>query len=426
MISISHKNLTLILLAACLTPLLPLQAFGQYNEEERKIIEKRFDEEISREVKQLVQDIRDTFISVAPSKIRTTVNRSRNLYELDLAEKEWKAGNKKARDVVEAALPLLKDLVLEIADKKALSSANVGIKILVAIASTSGTIKRVQRLLKAKHETLEEIDSNIREQRKAEQERIARGFDEYVARAEREYKLWTQRMIKEYGLSYREVIRRINREALEKEVEAASRVVEGLTIVSPEQGIYGLEKISGINPDFIESLLRCQKADQTFFQLRRDYRAPPEGSSDNPAARRVHAALDDVFACNKYKDGSYIPAFGASRKPIINMAFNPSGEVTVLRNDGTRTRLGNSVSKKTSSGARAFLSNHPDLHKKVLSGDLPPEAKSKPIEVTDGEVQSELQIPRGWVACHCPEVHVGIGIIYKGTRYHPDSHKCPQ
>lgn len=110
---------------------------------------------------------------------------------------------------------------------------------------------------------------------------------------------------------------------------------------------------------------------------------------------------------------------------IRSKSGKPSSQMTVLKSDGSRVPLNSNTSKGKAGGTRAFLSSHPDLHSKVLAGDLPPEAKSKPIEVTDGEVQDESQIPHGWHVCNCPGVHLGLGLLFKGVRYHAWGYTCP-
>lgn len=115
----------------------------------------------------------------------------------------------------------------------------------------------------------------------------------------------------------------------------------------------------------------------------------------------------------------------ATKAATTSETSKPSGRVTVLKSDGSRTELNGSSSKSKSGGAKAFLTDHPDLHNKVLSGNLPPESKSQPIEVTSGTVQNASQIPYGWIVCQCPAVHVGLGAFFQGVQYHPNNYHCP-
>lgn len=66
-------------------------------------------------------------------------------------------------------------------------------------------------------------------------------------------------------------------------------VIKGLTIVDPESAINSLSADPEINPDFLLALKRCQQVDARAFTYRGWY--------------------EDAMACDKYADGSYIPAF---------------------------------------------------------------------------------------------------------------------
>jgi hypothetical protein len=69
-------------------------------------------------------------------------------------------------------------------------------------------------------------------------------------------------------------------------------LLRGASIVDPNEGIWNLSGIPGINPDFIAALERCSQ---------------PDALSGTSAGYQI------AMTCDKYSDGSYIPAFGSSR-----------------------------------------------------------------------------------------------------------------
>lgn len=78
---------------------------------------------------------------------------------------------------------------------------------------------------------------------------------------------------------------------------------------------------------------------------------------------------------------------------------------------------------------REWLAKHPQFLNRVLSNDLPPELKSRPIELSDQEATDRSKIPPGWIECSCPSSHPGLGIfIREGRRirqFHDPNFQCP-
>lgn len=76
-----------------------------------------------------------------------------------------------------------------------------------------------------------------------------------------------------------------------------------------------------------------------------------------------------------------------------------------------------------------WLAKHPELLKRVLENNLPPEAKDKPILISDQQATSLSQIPRGWIECQCPFSHPNLGIFVKDgdviRQFHSPDFKCP-
>jgi hypothetical protein len=86
-------------------------------------------------------------------------------------------------------------------------------------------------------------------------------------------------------------------------------------------------------------------------------------------------------------------------------------------------------SKKGTTGhsaMRNFLALHTHLFDRLLSGQLPPEAQSEPIEMSDERVSSRSQLPSNWVPCQCPDQHAGLGIWIGNTMYHDPAYFCPK
>lgn len=78
--------------------------------------------------------------------------------------------------------------------------------------------------------------------------------------------------------------------------QAAAVVGRRVAIRDPQQSIFDLQSLPGINPDFIAALQRCEQADA---------QAASFGESDQYYYNQM--------TCDKYPDGSYIPAFGPGR-----------------------------------------------------------------------------------------------------------------
>lgn len=76
-----------------------------------------------------------------------------------------------------------------------------------------------------------------------------------------------------------------------------------------------------------------------------------------------------------------------------------------------------------------WLAKHPELLKRVLENNLPPEAKDKPILISDQQATSLSQIPRGWIECQCPFSHPNLGIFVKDgdvvRQFHSPDFRCP-
>jgi len=144
----------------------------------------------------------------------------------------------------------------------------------------------------------------------------------------------------EQHISKQDLMRKIS-DDLKANPKAAAAVARGIAIVDPNQDL-SLDGVPGINPDFVEAIQRCVTADKEFANGVTEYGSldPPRGSECVPfeadlrdeftlkvaheqgcfadqahahAIERLWQARADEFWCNKYADGSYIPAFGIPR-----------------------------------------------------------------------------------------------------------------
>jgi hypothetical protein len=77
-----------------------------------------------------------------------------------------------------------------------------------------------------------------------------------------------------------------------------------------------------------------------------------------------------------------------------------------------------------------WIANHADFLQRVLNNNLPPEARTNPIEVSDQQGSDLSQVPRGWVECQCPSDHPNLGIFItdkqgRTRQFHDPSFHCP-
>jgi len=133
------------------------------------------------------------------------------------------------------------------------------------------------------------------------------------------------------GLSEKQVIAKAFANAAKSGPAVASQLASGMTIVDPNQASNSLSDIPDINPDFLAALKRCnqnladwqQRVGQWAAQEQSDQAACaaagikpgdcPQSAAARQAALASRSASWANMTCNKYADGSYIPAFGLSQ-----------------------------------------------------------------------------------------------------------------
>jgi hypothetical protein len=194
---------------------------------------------------------------------------------------------------------------------------------LVAIRHRLGELYQIRDELDQQYDNLQ--GKNV-EATRAEWETIFRNLYGDPSTNQRAFREWLVRQ----NLDNQEIAAKAIQDAASISPTAASQIVRGITIIDPNQALWDVEKIPGINPDFIAALERCNNATAAFV-------------SSGHTADYVAA-----MTCNKYADGSYIPAFGVSSSTSMN---NRTGQVGAGTSSGARsTSNQDSISSRSELG----------------------------------------------------------------------------
>jgi hypothetical protein len=84
------------------------------------------------------------------------------------------------------------------------------------------------------------------------------------------------------------------------------------------------------------------------------------------------------------------------------------------------------LEKALEAAEKASSPDEQTLYSRMLNGNIPPEARQGPIELSDLKGKDASQVPPGWIPCQCPGDHPGLGIVVKGVQYHSPAFHCPQ
>jgi len=176
--------------------------------------------------------------------------------------------------------------------------------------------------------------------------------------------------------------------------------LNGATIVEPDAQVYDLQKIPGINPDFIEALQRCSQA-------------------TNVATTAGYIA---AMTCNKYPDGSYIPAFAGpgdgfgspSPDDFASTLSKARQNQDALNNELQQTQAQINGLQRDVAGAQAQVAS---ARQTIVDAQ-------QPISSNTGLGLPRPRIPAGWVPCTCPDKHPHAGLLVNGTRYHSAALNC--
>jgi hypothetical protein len=176
--------------------------------------------------------------------------------------------------------------------------------------------------------------------------------------------------------------------------------LNGATIVEPDAQPYDLQKIPGINPDFIEALQRCSQA-------------------TNVATTAGYIA---AMTCNKYPDGSYIPAFLGPGDGLGNPSpvdFNNSLSRAQQNQDAASQQL-----QQTQAQVNDLQTQISQAQAQVTSTRQSIADARQPISAPTRLGLPTPRIPAGWVPCTCPDQHPHAGLLVNGTRYHSAALNC--
>jgi hypothetical protein len=183
---------------------------------------------------------------------------------------------------------------------------------------------------------------------------------------------------------------------------AAAAVVEAMGIVNPEEDIWRLADIKGINPDFIQALGCDNRAMKDFL------------------ATGSQVAFIQACNCRKYANGSYILALAENRadqaKPT-DLVGNTQSNVGGLPQDpfsfhlpgvDPTRELPNPKTGDTKAGA---MQSSGQSKGTTFSLNFPSGPKPK--------------IPSWWIKCECPDDHPDAGMVVDGVRWHAPVLHCP-
>ncbi|HKC63541.1 MAG TPA: hypothetical protein VKB86_07880, partial [Pyrinomonadaceae bacterium] len=141
---------------------------------------------------------------------------------------------------------------------------------------------------------------------------------------------------------------------------APRNVARGMTIIDPDQAIWDLAKIPGMNPDFISALLRCKAADAAWLE---------HPNNENHLAQ---------MTCNKYSDGSYILPFSQPRG-LSNSAIKEVGSAR----RSTRIASSNIEGMPLSSSQPTVSSSNSDKMAGSVSARKPSDIKFRSTDTSD-------------------------------------------
>jgi len=182
-------------------------------------------------------------------------------------------------------------------------------------------------------------------------------------------------------------------------------------ILDPSSGIDDLAKMPMINPDFIAAL-QCDAAGL------RSIMQGGDGGSRVQACPRCRAG----DPCNRYADGSYIPAFIS---PELNGAGDPSTGDLASALDRARQNQ-NSLNREfqqTQSQANNLQSQIGQTQDQLRSAQQAVLSANQPIASGPAGIPRP-RIPAGWIPCTCPDKHPHAGLLVSGARYHSAELRC--
>jgi hypothetical protein len=180
-----------------------------------------------------------------------------------------------------------------------------------------------------------------------------------------------------------------------------SPIASAIQIVDPDQKIWDLAKVPGINPDFVDA-------------MRRQFQLLQRGDLQSVTA----AGMVD-----KYFDGSYIPAFLDSGQ--LNNPGDPSpGDFSSAID---RARQNQDSFNREFEQTQAQVNN---LQDQIVQAQDQLKSAEQTVASANQQIGSKPislprpRIPAAWVPCTCPDRHPHAGLLVGGTRYHSAELHC--
>jgi hypothetical protein len=177
----------------------------------------------------------------------------------------------------------------------------------------------------------------------------------------------------------------------------AAAIVEAMGIVSPEEDIWGLADITGVNPDFVQALGCDRRAMKDFL------------------ATGSKAAVIQACNCRKYPNGSYILALAencADQAKSTDLVGKTQPNVGGLPQDPFSFHL-------PGVDATRDLPN-------PKTGAIQPSGESKGTTfILNFPSGPKPKIPSWWIRCECPDDHPDAGMVVDGVRWHAPVLHCP-
>ena len=247
-----------------------------------------------------------------------------------------------------------------------------------------------------------ELESQLVADPDRKQQELLRRLREALQNDDRTYMEKLNSFCTRTGVSPNDFAAQVGSGTQKTSLTAAAAVVEGMGIVSPEEGSWKLADISGINPDFIRALECDRRATKDFL------------------ATGSNAALIQAVNCRRSPEGSYITAF--AEKPADQARSNDPTGKTPPNSGGMSQDPG--VFPLSNDDITRELLKIKSEEKKAGSQQPPNDTKGAGFSANYPAV-SKQKIPSWWIRCECPDDHPDAGIVVDGVRWHAPVLHCP-
>jgi hypothetical protein len=242
-----------------------------------------------------------------------------------------------------------------------------------------------------------EIQSQLMTDPDNSRQELWRRLREALQNDDRAYLEKLKSLLTRTGVSPRLFAAKVVSDAQKTSHTAAATVVEAMGIVNPEEDIWGLADITGVNPDFVQALGCDRRAMKDFL------------------ATGSKAAFIQTCSCRKYANGSYILALAENRA-------DPAKSTDVVGK--TQSNVGG-LPQNPFSFRLPGVDPTRDLPN-PKTGAIQPGGESKgptfSVNIPSGP---KPKIPSWWIRCECPDDHPDAGMVVDGVRWHAPVLHCP-